>query len=70
MAQGEGADLPMVKLLNEYRRDTPLSENLVRGWYDAGDAEALGRVPDFSEVLLEDPTRLDTIGFLDLGLTR
>ena len=70
MAQGEGADLPMVKLLNEYRRDTPLSENLVRGWYDAGDAEALRRVPDFSEVLLEDPTRLDTIGFLDLGLTR
>ena len=60
----------MIELLNEYARSTPLRDNHVRGWYDAGDTEAIHRVPKFEGALLEDPTRLETVGWLDVALTR
>ena len=66
----EGKDLPMIELLNEYARSTPLRDNPVRGWYDAGDTDAIRRVPNFEGALLQDPTRLETVGWLDVALTR
>jgi hypothetical protein len=60
----------MIELLNEYAKSTPLRDNPVRGWYDAGDTDALRRVPNFDGALLQDPTRLETVGWLDVALTR
>lgn len=70
MERSEGRDLPMIELLNEYAKSTPLHDNPVRGWYDAGDKDALSRVPSYEGALLEDPTRLETVGWLEVALTR
>jgi len=66
-----GPDVPFAKLLHAYALSSRLNQNNVRGWHDAGDRDAISRVPDFEEVLLEDPpARNDVVGWLDVALTR
>ena len=66
-----GPDVPFAKLLHAYALSSRLKENTVRGWHDAGDRDAISRVPDFEEALFEDPpAKDDVVGWVDVALTR
>lgn len=65
-----GPDLSFADLLQRYASDTQLHENTVRGWHDAGDPAAIAAVPNFEEVLSEDPPKSDVIGWVETALTR
>lgn len=61
-------DVPMIRLLNRYAPG--LYQMPVRGWHDAGDPEAIGRVPRWDDVLYEDPTRAEVAGIVSVRWRR
>lgn len=66
-----GPDVPFAQLLHVYALSSRLKENPVRGWHDAGDRDAISRVPDFEAALFEDPpAKDDVVGWVDVALTR
>ena len=65
-----GPEVPFSDLLQRYASDTQLHQNTVRGWHDAGDPAAIAAVPDFENVLSEDPPKSDVVGWVETALTR
>jgi hypothetical protein len=65
-----GPEVPFSDLLQRYSSDTQLHENTVRGWHDAGDPAAIAAVPNFEDVLSEDPPKSDVVGWVETALTR
>ena len=64
-------EVPFSELLDSYSLTTQLNSNTVRGWHDAGDRDAIARVPDFEAALVEDPHSRDgVVGWVDVALTR
>lgn len=61
-------DVPMIRLLNRY--EPQLREMPVRGWHDAGDPEAISRVPSYEAALLEAPKRPEVGGIVSVRWTR
>lgn len=65
-----GPEVSFSELLQRYASDTQLHQNTVRGWHDAGDPAAIAAVPDFEDVLFEDPPKSDVVGWVETALTR
>lgn len=61
-------DVPMIRVLNRYAPG--LYQMPVRGWHDAGDPEALARVPAWSDVLYENPEIPEVAGIVPVRWTR
>ncbi len=61
------SDVPMTLLLNRYAREVSLPWNRIRGWHDAGDPEALSRVPKWLDAVREDPPLRSVDGTLSVN---
>lgn len=62
------SDVPMVRVLNRYTPGT--YQMYVRGWHDAGDPEAISRVPAWSDVLYEEPDSSEVSGIIPVRWSR